>query len=126
MTLYTISVKRQKSLKTTNFEEACKNSDGFIFELRVDYKVACKQQEQDLLNTTREQIVYHQRQIGRYPVSIHGSFDLAFQDFIDSKENRAERTRKDYTYVQKILRAYSFDWIHLEKSIFRKFLLYLN
>ena len=115
-----------KSLKTTNFEEACKNSDGFIFDLKVDYKVACKQQEQGLLNITREPIVYHQRQIGRYQVSINESFNSIFQDFIDSKENRSKRTREDYTYVRKMLTAYGFDWIHLEKSMFKKFLIYLK
>ena len=115
-----------KSLRTKDLKEACKNSDEFIIELKVDYKVVCKQQEQGLLNTTREPIVYHQRQIGHYQVSINESFDLAFQDFIDSKENRAERTRKDYTYVRKMFTAYGFDWIHLEKGMFRKFLLYIK
>ena len=115
-----------KSLRTKNLKEACKNSDEFIIELRVDYKVACKQQEQGLLNTTREPIVYHQRQIGHYQVSINESFDSAFQDFIDSKENRSKRTREDYTYVRKMLTAYGFDWIHLEKSMFKKFLLYIK
>ncbi len=115
-----------KSLRTKNLKEACKNSDEFIIELRVDYKVACKQQEQGLLNTTREPIVYHQRQIGHYQVSINESFDSAFQDFIDSKENRSKRTREDYTYVRKMLTEYGFDWIHLEKSMFKKFLLYIK
>ena len=115
-----------KSLKTKDFNEACKNLDEFIIELRVDYKVACKQQEQGLLNTTREPIVYHQRQIGHYQVSINESFNSAFQDFIDSKENRSKRTREDYTYVRKMLTAYGFDWIHLEKGMFKKFLLYIK
>ena len=116
-------IVKGKSLRTKDLKEACKNSDEFIIELKVDYKVACKQQEQDQLNTTREPIVYHQRQIGRYPVSIHETFNSIFQDFIDSKENRSTRTRSDYIYIQKMLTAYGFDWIHLEKSMFRKFLL---
>ena len=119
-------VKRQKSLKTTNLKEAYKNLDEFIMNLKVDYVVACKQQEQELLNTTREPIVYHQRQIGSYPVSINESFNSAFQDFIDSKENRSARTRSDYTYVREMLRTYGFNWIHLEKSMFKKFLIYLK
>ena len=115
-----------KSLRTKTLKEACKNSDEFIMNLKVDYKVACKQEEQGLLNTTREMVFYHQRQIGHYQVSINESFDSAFQDFIDSKENRAKRTKEDYIYIRRMLTEYGFDWIHLEKSMFKKFLLYIK
>ena len=115
-----------KSLKTKDFNEACKNLDDFIIELKADCKLQSKLQELDLLNTTREPIVYHQNKIGCYPVSINESFNSAFQDFIDSKENRSKRTREDYTYVRKMLVEYGFDWIHLEKSMFKKFLLHIK
>ena len=119
-------VKRQKSLKTTNLKEACKNSEEFIIESRSEYKFQSRLQEQEMLNITREPIVYHQRQIGRYQVSIHETFNSIFQDFINSKENRSTRTKKDYIYIQKMLTAYGFDWIHLEKGMFRKFLIHLK